>query len=291
MEQRHGFPFILSDRSRSRPVISARWLPPTAALRSQVTAIAHVDNRAQALRALPASGALLAIRFGGTVFDGDTALPAVSLTGIQQAARRFHYSGPVRSVLLRLTPQAVRSFGAEAAELVDRTVGLPDLGCNALASLPEELARAADTATLLGCVERAFSPLRLRPDPLIERAIRLLERPVAERAESSAHGPLVAYTARELGVSERQLGRRFVAAVGLSPRRFASLRRFERALRLLPHGATCAEVAHAAGYFDESHFSRECQRITGETPGALRRSQGSAIRFRVSDLYNSAASR
>ena len=148
MEQRHGFPFILSDRSRSRPVISARWLPPTAALRSQVTAIANVDNRAQALRALPASGALLAIRFGGTVFDGDTALPAVSLTGIQQAARRFHYSGPVRSVLLRLTPQAVRSFGAEAAELVDRTVGLPDLGCNALASLSEELARAADTATL-----------------------------------------------------------------------------------------------------------------------------------------------
>lgn len=281
----HGFPFVLSGGGRSQPAVSARWIQPSRALRSHVSAIAYVDNRADALCALPASGALLAIRFQGDVFDGSAALAAVSLTGIQRSVRHFHYAGPVRSVLLRLTPQATSSFGADAVDLIDRTAGLADLGISALACLPEQLSRADNTASVLDCLERALLPLPLRSDLVVDRAVALLSGPSMPGDCRALNGPSVARTARELGISERQLVRRFIAAVGMPPKRFAALRRLERALRLLPRSTTCAEVAHAVGYFDEAHFSRECTRITGESPTTLRRSQRSEIRYSMSDSY------
>lgn len=285
---RSGFPFVLCGGCQGRTVISARWIQPSRALRSRVAAIAYVANTAEALRALPASGALLAIRFQGAVYDGCEVLPDVSLTGVQRSVRSFRYEGPVRSVLLRLTPQAVSSFGASAAELVDRTVGLAALGCDALLSLPDQLARARDAATVLTCLEDALSPLPIRRDAGVERAIALLGRPATGEGRAPQSGPSVRGVARELGLSERQLGRRFHAAVGLAPKQFASVRRLEHALRLLPWARTCAEVAHGAGYFDESHFARECARITGVSPGTLRRSQRTELHVGTSDLYKSA---
>jgi AraC family transcriptional regulator len=47
--------------------------------------------------------------------------------------------------------------------------------------------------------------------------------------------------------------------------------RVQYACRLLTSGETSlAEVALAAGFADQSHFTRVCRRLTGTTPGALR---------------------
>jgi AraC family transcriptional regulator len=47
--------------------------------------------------------------------------------------------------------------------------------------------------------------------------------------------------------------------------------RFEQACRMLkqPH-ASLAEIAHATGFADQSHFTRFLKRITGLTPGEYR---------------------
>ena len=77
--------------------------------------------------------------------------------------------------------------------------------------------------------------------------------------------------ARELGVSERQLRRRFVHSVGYGPKlleRILRLRRFIAA-------AACARtksltgLALAAGYADQSHLTRECRELTSLTPTQL----------------------
>ncbi|MBY0566588.1 MAG: AraC family transcriptional regulator [Hyphomonadaceae bacterium] len=89
--------------------------------------------------------------------------------------------------------------------------------------------------------------------------------------DEPAVGPLT-----ELGASARTLRRRYKDQVGLSPKRLARLRRLDRVLRdLAEGGAALAQVAQAHGFFDQAHMTREILKLTGVTPGQLRRrSQG-----------------
>lgn len=57
----------------------------------------------------------------------------------------------------------------------------------------------------------------------------------------------------------------------MSPKRFASLTRFHRALRAAheDRGASWASIAAAAGYYDQAHLIAEFRVIAGATPQAL----------------------
>lgn len=76
------------------------------------------------------------------------------------------------------------------------------------------------------------------------------------------------HLAKQLGVSERQLERRFKLEVGLNPKKMASIIRFKHALYLLQNGQnqTFTEIAHGAGYYDQAHFNRDFKDITGVAP-------------------------
>lgn len=72
--------------------------------------------------------------------------------------------------------------------------------------------------------------------------------------------------AADLGVSTRHLRRLFDDHVGVGPAAYLRLRRFADALRLLPRARTLTEVAHAARYFDQAHFSRDFKALAWMTP-------------------------
>ena len=74
---------------------------------------------------------------------------------------------------------------------------------------------------------------------------------------------------RYIGLSQSALERRFRRVVGVSPKRFASVLRLRRAVRLRAVGADLTAVAHAAGYFDQSHFIHDFRRATGSSPDAF----------------------
>jgi AraC-like DNA-binding protein len=68
-------------------------------------------------------------------------------------------------------------------------------------------------------------------------------------------------------LSPRQFRRRFQAEVGLSPKLYERIRRFQRALGILG-SMPFAEAAAACGYYDQSHLIRDFQQFTGERPSA-----------------------
>ena len=75
------------------------------------------------------------------------------------------------------------------------------------------------------------------------------------------------------GVSRRHLERRFQDVVGLSPKRFARIARFQHALRTFERGAPerrGAATAAVCGYADQAHFNRDFAQFAGETPQSLR---------------------
>jgi transcriptional regulator GlxA family with amidase domain len=75
----------------------------------------------------------------------------------------------------------------------------------------------------------------------------------------------------DLGVSERHLRRVFLETVGVSPKAFAQLARFHRALRAARQHAPASwtSIAVAAGYYDQAHLIGEFRAIAGVTPRAL----------------------
>lgn len=72
----------------------------------------------------------------------------------------------------------------------------------------------------------------------------------------------------DIGLSRRQVERRFLDAVGVSPKTYARIRRWEQALLLLRTQPTLplAAIALDSGYADQSHMNRDFQRLTGESP-------------------------
>lgn len=96
------------------------------------------------------------------------------------------------------------------------------------------------------------------------------------RDSAFSFGPRsVGEIARELGVHRVHLARRFRAAFGLSPGEYVRRCRLDRAQRMLVGSAApLAEIAAAAGFADQSHFSNAFRRQFGASPRAFRRISG-----------------
>jgi AraC-like DNA-binding protein len=112
---------------------------------------------------------------------------------------------------------------------------------------------------------------RLLEDPVGALTTGLAGRPVDDDLVATAAELLVdgnvAATARRLHISERRLRALFADGVGLSPKHFARIRRV-RAVLSAPR-TRWAEVAAAAGYYDQSHMTAEFRHLMGVPPAAF----------------------
>jgi AraC-like DNA-binding protein len=143
-------------------------------------------------------------------------------------------------------------WGADAAVLAERL---------ALAS-----GAAEQRALLEAEVRGRLSRVEL-PDRVVPAAVGRLGLP----------GSRVGSLSDELGISERQLRRRFDDAVGYGPKtldRVLRFRRFvERADGVAGGSEDLARLAAELGYADQAHLSRDSVRLSGMPPAALARSR------------------
>ena len=207
----------------------------------------------------------IAVRFGPAARRG---LDAHALGGRERVHRKLVRTGQ-RTLMARLrlgAPEAV--LGLPASAIAGQIVSLEDLwGDVATRRLLDRLADARNTSDAAAVMESAIAE-RL--------AVAASRRPQSILALGAAERLLQANTnvnavALELGVSERHLRRLFRQAVGVSPKTFAKLTRFRRALRAAraDDAAGWASIAAAAGYYDQAHLIAEFRAIAGTTPRAL----------------------
>jgi AraC-like DNA-binding protein len=83
-----------------------------------------------------------------------------------------------------------------------------------------------------------------------------------------APAPAVGDVVDRIGLSARTFIRLFVTEVGLTPKLFCRVRRFQRALRLARGGqpAGWAGIALDCGYCDQAHLIRDFRALSGFTP-------------------------
>ena len=70
----------------------------------------------------------------------------------------------------------------------------------------------------------------------------------------------------------RQLERNFKKLIGISPKEYANIIRFQHALSLITSSGrtrSLLDIAFECGYYDHSHLSNEIRRITGLSPSLL----------------------
>lgn len=82
-------------------------------------------------------------------------------------------------------------------------------------------------------------------------------------------GDPVGSIADRVGLSERQLHRRCLAAFGYGPKVLHRVLRFSQALHLARSGVSFADVAFRVGYADQAHLSREVKALGGVSLGSL----------------------
>jgi AraC-like DNA-binding protein len=174
---------------------------------------------------------------------------------------------PGRTVVgVRFRPgSAPPMLGVPASELRDRRVTLSELWGAEAERLEEQLAGAASTAVRREILQRELRrrlPGAKPPDRVVAGAVAELCADGLRRVDGLGEA---------LGISERQLRRRFHAGVGYGPKVLARVLRFRRMLALGSRrgGLDLARLALDAGYADQAHMTAECTRLAGRPPGRL----------------------
>jgi len=156
-------------------------------------------------------------------------------------------------------------FGIDQHELADRVIGLDAVCGDAIGALRQQLLEAATPEKCFALLERWLLRCLAR-GRIVHPAIRAAARQLAQAPESLR----IAALSRELGLSREHLIRRFRREIGLTPKAYANIHRFERALRLgLARAAGWGEIAQCCGYFDQAHLIRDFRRYAGRAPARL----------------------
>jgi len=150
-----------------------------------------------------------------------------------------------------------------AGELHGLHVGLEDVWGGFAGEFRERLLAAESVETRFDVLEAA----------LVERLAKpLVWHPAVGFALREFHGAArrtIADVCEETGLSARRFIEVFRQQVGLAPKLYCRVRRFQAALRRIPTGRAVdwADVSIASGYFDQAHFIHDFRAISGLSPG------------------------
>jgi AraC-like DNA-binding protein len=162
---------------------------------------------------------------------------------------------------LELNPVGLRALlGVPATELTSDVVDLADMPVPWARTLTEQLAAQPDWASRFNLLDTRLTAA-LRPVRLADEIQWAWRRMVAGQG-----GRAVTELADEVGWSRRHFTERFAREVGLGPKQVSRLIRFERGTELLRARYSLADVAAAAGYYDQAHFSNEWRALAGCSP-------------------------
>ena len=214
---------------------------------------------------LPTGRAVLIFEFGPPLGVGRVGAPLVHhggfFAGIDDAPSVTEFQREQAGVQVNLTVAGALAFAG--APLAREVVALHDLGTHhtlgeqlSISTWPERFELV--TRTLEARFADACAPSRL-----VTWAVERID---------AAHGALrIDDLSDELGFSRKHLHAKFIDELGLSPKRYADVRRFSRVMERLRTKSfrDLASLALELGYSDQSHLAREVKRLSGNSPTTL----------------------
>lgn len=210
-------------------------------------------------------GGPVGVRFYGT--DTTRIGKTATLVGPQTHQRcQLIIRGYVDTFVIVFRPSAIhRLFGLPAVETIDSDYPAPVVLGSEVSALTEELGNAHSFQERVQIADRF----------IIKRSSTAHAAGWIELAANEivlSHGGCrIDSLVRHTGLSIRSFQRMFQHHIGVSPKLFSRIVRFESALKAkaaAPH-VSWLTVAHQFGYHDQMHLVNDFKRLSGEAPTSL----------------------
>lgn len=189
--------------------------------------------------------------------------------GVVSGAFETTLAGTGRVIGLRFRPGAFRAFiGKPVHRLTDKVLPVSALLGGDDAAIEEAVLGPADDAGMVAAAEALLLRVLPPPDPQVERIHAILQMLQQDPGLTQ-----VRELARRAGMSERALQQLFSGYVGVTPKWVICRYRLHEAADKLSRGEPIelSELAHALGYFDQAHFTRDFRKLVGKSPAEYRR--------------------
>lgn len=197
----------------------------------------------------------------------DSCQARFSISGQVNFPALISSNGKVETIVVVFRPQALTTiFRVPVAIFYNCEIdgyALGDRGLNQLADRVLNVDSAEEAVAMIDqWLVARLSEAGLPAFNRIEAVLRYLSTDIASaRVEEMS---------RQACLSRKQFERVFFNTVGMNPKEYASVVRFQRALWLMQSGVEDQlDMVSHCGYADQSHFIRECRRFSGLTPRRL----------------------
>lgn len=226
----------------------------------------YESDNTQPYTVLPCTGLVIGFQYKGRLLHIDNSseqlLSVSGITGLHDGPKTFRATGDTGSVIVYFNETGASFFFRQPLhELFRESVSLDNFLLRSELLVLEEQLQAA---------------------PTNEKRIRTVEDFLIKRIRHEAHDPLVMgalsliYNSkgniritdliRQLHTSQSPLEKRFRAAIGSSPKKFASIVRLKHAISQYQPGNSLTQLGYEAGFYDQAHFIKEFKAFTGQAP-------------------------
>ncbi|MFH6982519.1 helix-turn-helix domain-containing protein [Marinoscillum luteum] len=247
--------------------------PPTERLKPYIKYFVVSENElGSEYKVFPSSGLVIGFQYKGqlSAMNGkqEDRLSTSGITGISKSYKTFKNTPNIGTILVYFTETGFTHFASHPAnELYNLSLSLADIFDQGVTKEVEEKLFSATTDLQRIQIVEAFllSQLKdIQADRLIVEAVKLL---------CQSQGTIrIQELLEKLHISQSAFEKRFRKVVGTTPKKFASIIRFNAVLDSLNEDKSLTEICYEHHFFDQAHFIKDFRLFTGDTPEQFKHS-------------------
>ena len=245
---------------------------PTGRLKPYIKYLVVSESKKENIyKVFPSTGLVIGFQYQGRLAsvtgDKETNLPTAGITGISDSFKMFKNSNDTGTILVYFTEIGLSYFTSlPANELFNHSLSLENVFIkNKIKETEDKLAFARTDSQRIHIVEHfLLSQLKdIQSDKLIIEAVKLIYRSKGTVKIKDLH--------EKLFISQSPFEKRFRKLVGTTPKKFASIVRFQSVLTDLNNIKSLTQICYENNFFDQAHFIKDFKQYTGETPETFKR--------------------
>jgi len=201
----------------------------------------------------------------GAMYQFDVEMPSVFLYGQSTSYGEISFASGFSTIGICFYPDALRTvFGLDADELTNTCASLEALSGKMGSLLSEQLMDDGSNTHRIRVLSAYLSSLLDRNNKYENKSIQYL----LSRIIQAKGGLSLDDLRKELQVSERSLERKFRQFIGIAPKLFCRISRFQASLNELRFNRyeKLSDIAYENEYADQSHFIRSFKEFAGCSP-------------------------
>lgn len=245
---------------------------PTEKLKAYIKYFVVSENELESqYKVFPSSGLVIGFQYKGQLAtiknNTENKLKSAGITGISYGYKVFKNSPETGTILVYFTEIGFTHFASHPAnELFNLSLSLDDIfDKTEISEVEEKLIIATTDKQRIKIVEQFLvSQLKdIQADKLIVEAVKLIYQ---------SHGTIrIKELNEKLFISQSPFEKRFRKVVGTTPKKFASIIRFNSVLDNLSIAKSLTEISYENNFFDQAHFIKDFKQFTGDTPENFKR--------------------